>query len=299
MTRTPSAPASTRRAGFSLVELLIGMVVLGVIGTAIGRLMMSQSRYFNRQEATRDARAVSRGAANVLLSELRMLEPGGVVAASASAVTVRVPFAMGMTCTGPGLATVVSFLPTDSAAFARGVQNYGGYAWRNSTTGAYVYAPTAGTLPINLPMVAAPICAAASVTTIAGPSGPRYAILAPAITAGAAMIGDPLFLYQAVTYEFKASAQIPGRLALWRTPLALPDSAEEIAAPFDQSAHFEFYTADNSAAQTAPPADPKTILGLELHLDGASERTPRDAGGATLSSRVPLTTAVIFNNRAN
>ncbi len=37
---------STRR-GFTLVELLVGLVVLGIIGAALSRLFLSQARFYD------------------------------------------------------------------------------------------------------------------------------------------------------------------------------------------------------------------------------------------------------------
>ena len=67
---------STRR-GFTLAELLVGMVVLGIIGAALSRLLLSQSRFYDLQTQLRRARFVSRTAINAALSDLRMVEATG------------------------------------------------------------------------------------------------------------------------------------------------------------------------------------------------------------------------------
>ena len=49
-----------RRRGFTLAEVIVCVVLLGVLGTALTRLMLAQSRLYALQRAKRDARAVGR-----------------------------------------------------------------------------------------------------------------------------------------------------------------------------------------------------------------------------------------------
>ena len=58
----------TGRRGFSLVELLIAVVIAAVIGAALIRLVVSQSRFYGNQDAIRQARTTSRLALNVIMS---------------------------------------------------------------------------------------------------------------------------------------------------------------------------------------------------------------------------------------
>ena len=58
----------------------------------------------DQQEAWREARSVSRGGINRLLSDLRAVEAGGLQAAAAGGqdFTVRVPYGFGVLCGIPG-----------------------------------------------------------------------------------------------------------------------------------------------------------------------------------------------------
>lgn len=83
-----------RRAGFSLVELQIALVITAVIVSSMIGVFLRQTRLSGDQESNRSARAVSRSGGNALLVELRMVEAtGGVEAASATGVTLRLPYA--------------------------------------------------------------------------------------------------------------------------------------------------------------------------------------------------------------
>ena len=44
--------------------------------------------------------------------------------------------------------------------------------------------------------------------------------------------------------------------------------SEELAAPFDTTARFRFYSVGSSVAQTAVPSPRSDARGIEIHLDG-------------------------------
>src|SRR5437667_9463524 len=88
----------------------------------------------------------------------------------------------------------------------------------------------------------ASVCAAANVTVL--PQG-RVVAVQPGLPAGipsATLIGTPVFLVQRVTYEFKRSVALPGRIALWPTIVPTGQS-DELVAPFDTAATFRFFVA--------------------------------------------------------
>src|SRR5688500_4199394 len=108
-----------RRSGVSLVELLVAMTLLGIVGLSILRTFTSQARLADLQTKRLDARAVSRAPVNLFMSDVRMVETGnGVVAATSSSVTLRIPVVMGLVCGTSAAATVLSLMPVDSAVMA-------------------------------------------------------------------------------------------------------------------------------------------------------------------------------------
>jgi hypothetical protein len=116
----------------------------------------------------------------------------------------------------------------------------------------------------------------------------------PTAPPNGALVGSIVFLYRRVRYEFKNSAIIPGRTGLWRTTLGIGGTTEELAAPFANTARVNFYVLNAAAAQAAVPGTLSDIRGLELKLDGMSERTP---GGSAAPKTSSMTTSVFFENR--
>jgi prepilin-type N-terminal cleavage/methylation domain-containing protein len=281
--RQPAWRAQAPHRGVTLVELLVTMIIVAALGTAFARMMIVESRFFDGQAQAREARTVSRGALSLMVSDLRMVESSaGLLAAAPKSISARIPYVFGVFCGTTGASSTLSMAPTDSLTLAQ--SGFSGYAWR-SPAGAYTYVeagvPTASA-------VATP-CTAASITTL---TGGKTVSVSPALPAGTA-VGSLVFLFRRVRYDFKASAVLPGRTALWRTTLT-NNVAEEIVAPFDTSAGFRFYVGAATAPVTPAPALLSSISGLELRLNGQSERAAR---GATHVRTAQYSTAVFFMNR--
>jgi prepilin-type N-terminal cleavage/methylation domain-containing protein len=279
------------RSGFTLVELLVGVVIFAIIGALFTKLISVQGRFYERQGLSNAARNVSRASLNRVISDFRMIEAGGgVVAATPTSLTIRIPFAIGIVCGDGPKGTNVTLLPVDSTTY----QNAGfyGYAWRNAFTGAYTYVEAGAS---SVPATGQGVCNAVNVTTVRNGQIVALQPVLP-VTAG---LGAPVFLFSRVRYEFKASGFIPGKIGLYRTGIspAGGETSEELVAPFANTARWRFFTtAGGAVAQDAAPADLTTVRGLELHFDGTSESiaTTKVAPETAL-----FTTSVWFKNRVN
>jgi prepilin-type N-terminal cleavage/methylation domain-containing protein len=279
----------TTRRGFTLAELLVGMVIMGIIGVALSTLIVSQSRFYDNQAQRRRARFVSRAAVNAALSDLRMVEAtGGMVSATSTQLVVRVPYAMGIACGHVGAIETLALFPADSTLYA--TAGFSGFAWRDSL-GNYNYVEGGVSVGVGV----AATCTAAGITPLptakvvtVSPIG--FSATYPVVTE----LGSPVLLFQRMTYEFKASSAMPGRTALWRTIVATSQT-DELVAPFDTSAKFRFFVVNSDTAQNAVPAPVTNIRGFELDFNSQSDHVA-EGSGAVNSSQV--VTAVFFNNRA-
>lgn len=276
--------ARAARAGFSLTELLVAFTLVAILGAMLTRFLLAQSRFTEHQHSLQEARMVSRHAMNLLESELRMVQDSGgleAVSADGRTITALVPYRFGLHCGIVGTANVVSMLPVDSLAAAQAV--HAGFAWR-SRDGAYNNVFTA-TLPVtsaNASQCTGTNSGQAGVRTMTL-SGRTGAVLetTPAVTG--ATIGQPVYFFQRVTWEFKASQRIPGTFGLYRTVQGGP--SEELLALFDSTARFKYWTATATASVAAAPAV-GLIRGLDVVLAARSATTPR-------SSRDPSTSEVV------
>jgi len=290
---------SRGRRGFTLAELLVTMVILGVIGAALVRLILVQARFSEGQMALRDARSVSRNAMNIMLTDLRMVQDyDGLTFASKDSVTVRMPIAFGLLCSTSPQVTM-SLVPVDSALSSLGV--YAGWAYRDSASGIYKYSVAANPAPINsIPNGLTTLCTdsvtGAGVLPITVGGRSSRMITVPDAPNGTPNAGWPVFIYQRVTYAFDSSKAFPGRIGLFRRLKSATGStvSDEIVAPFDTSAKFRFYVLNEDTAQSAVPASLNSVRGLQLVLAGASVTVPR---GSSQAKQASLVTGVFFKNR--
>lgn len=273
---------STRR-GFTLIELVIALVLSAILGGAVIKILLTTGRFYQKDSAIRSARTIARSPLGLIETELMAVEPsGGIVAADSFQLTVRSGYATGLLCgIASGVATI-SLLPSDSLMTASA--GFSGYAWR-AGTGSWTYVD-GGAPPAT---GSAAICSAAGIITLAGGRVIALSPAPPALTA----VGTPVLLHQRVTYRFAPSALMPGRRALWRD-VATGNVSEELAAPFEATARFRFFTGASDTSRAVPAAPLSANRGVELVLDGASERPPYGGGVPETSG---VTTGIFFRKR--
>lgn len=276
-----SACHGERRMGFTLVEILVALVLVGIVGGGLTALLAGQMRFQRAEDALRDSRSAARAALNVMRTDMRMLEGSGAVAAAAARdITIRVPYAFGVVCASGASQTDVSLFPADTTM----VQNAGlsGWAWR-ADSGDWNYVNSVS----SLTDVGTSSCDGASIEVL---TDGRSIRLAPGVAG--LEVGSPIFLFQQIRYRFDESGVYPGRDALYRT-IVTPDTEAELVAPFASTARFRFYTDWASASQTAVPADLSTIVGFEVVMDAESvNNSPRNDAPQPFS----LSAGIFFQN---
>jgi len=294
----PRRNRSVRSRGFTLVEVVVATVILGIIGAALTRLLVRQSRYYDHANNARAARAVARSSMNIMLSDLRMMQDqGGVDLASADGKTLRVlvPYRFGLVCSTNALTTTVAMLPIDSAANA--MATYAGFAWRGPT-GAYTYITPSSPLGAEAPVASASptMCtgngagqAQLKTVSVNGRTGDILDLLADA--ASGATQSAPVFFWQKITYTFTASVLYPGKIGLWRNVAGAP--AEEIMAPFDTTARFKYYAVGDTVSSTTVPAALTDIRGVDIVLNAIS---PKVTSNDPNPSQAKMITSVFFKN---
>jgi prepilin-type N-terminal cleavage/methylation domain-containing protein len=110
--------AARRRAGFTLVELAVALVIAGILTTVVYRLVQSQSRFVAVQSAREEAQQNARGALDILAGELRTINPDGLIRAEAQALEFMLPKAWGVVCSHDDLGTQLDVVFPDLPADA-------------------------------------------------------------------------------------------------------------------------------------------------------------------------------------
>ncbi len=276
------------RSGFALAELMVALVIAGIIGVALTRLVISQARFVSVQDGMLRARSGARASLNMLTEELRAVGDSGFVTGSRDSIVVRVPFAVGVSCGSPSGsgATTVGLLPADSARLAGAVLS--GFAWQDTLgTWRIVEPATLSTGSANTCQTAVPPINVMGTTT-----WPITAVAVSPKQAGTA-VGAPMYLYQRITFRFAPSVEIAGRQALWRT---VPGASlnEELVTPFDTSSRFQFLVGPLLSVRTTLPLQLDSVMGVRITLSAQSETTPQ---GRSAPLRFPVTTDFLFRNR--
>lgn len=106
----------TSRFGFTLVELLVTLALLGVVGTIVSRMMIDQQRFFQRTNEQMGVRRELRTAMNMLPSDLRSISSvgGDIQAFDATSITFRSTTGAAIICAKTNASTL-DFPPLSAA----------------------------------------------------------------------------------------------------------------------------------------------------------------------------------------
>jgi prepilin-type N-terminal cleavage/methylation domain-containing protein len=93
------------RRGFTMIELLIAMVLMGIVSAAIYRVLVNNQRLYLAQTQRIDLAQNIRAAGSILPAEFRQLNAsdGDISAMSATSISIRAMRWLGFACTPPVL----------------------------------------------------------------------------------------------------------------------------------------------------------------------------------------------------
>ena len=92
--------ASNGRRGFTIIELLVGLVVGLIVLSSVGRMLIVQGRGYRKQREVIDIRETAREATALLVGDLRQSAVGGspLAAMGSNTIALRSPRGIGTIC---------------------------------------------------------------------------------------------------------------------------------------------------------------------------------------------------------
>lgn len=217
MSTTPPSREAARpdgRAGFTLLEILIALMVSGLVVTGIFEVLQGNSRFVELQSAREEVQQNARAGLDLIAGDLRAVPPGAIIDMQPNRIRVMQPRAWGVLCNTltPASTTAWAVFPADvvptETVFGR---PHWGLGVEQSPdllahTGVYrfVAAPTLATSGDPCDAIQ-PVSSAQRVRL--GFSTPGSAFVA----ADSVPAGAKVMVYEEVRYDVAASAgSIPG-----------------------------------------------------------------------------------------
>jgi prepilin-type N-terminal cleavage/methylation domain-containing protein len=273
---------SHRRGGFTLVELLIGIVVAAVILGGMYQVQVAQSRMYGQQREVMDARGSLKAAAALLVWEIRQASAadGDIYAIGANSISLRSVQGVGTLCVKDSTLARFGIIGTPAAMAATSddsVLVFTGYSWQ------VLRVATVGT-PASL-----------GVGNCDWPGGPvpdiavALTVAVPGDTVGIA-VGSPIRAFRRVEYGIYQDA-MDGRWWLGRK-VGAAASYEKLIGPLQSqgSGGLLLTYQDASGAATA---DPTQVASVDLTLRAESYGQPPGQSSYEVDS---LTTRVALRN---
>jgi len=96
---------SRGRRGFTMIELLVALVLLGIVSAAVYRVLVNNQRLYMAQTQRIDLSQNIRAAGSILPAEFRELDAseGDITAMTSTSITIRAMRWLGFACNQPGL----------------------------------------------------------------------------------------------------------------------------------------------------------------------------------------------------
>ncbi|MFL5385842.1 MAG: prepilin-type N-terminal cleavage/methylation domain-containing protein [Longimicrobiaceae bacterium] len=200
-----SSSALRGRAGFTLIEVLVSLVLVVLLGGVIFQVVQGESRFATVQAAREEVQQNSRGALEVLASELRSVQRSGLVSATSTSITFLLPRVWGVSCGVNGGVLAALFPAAGGVSFdinsASGLlADLGGGAWGPGADPAANRATVTGLTAIN-PALGNSASPCNSIRPTADPNGYLVARTIAGTNIPNVTAGNTLYLYQYVSYD--------------------------------------------------------------------------------------------------
>ena len=241
----------TGSRGFTLVEIMIGLILAGAIGMAALRLLQTQDRFYSHLNHGVNAEQSLRAAADVVSSELRMSVPTDLMAATADSVSIRFDVSQAVVCgTTGGTAQIFVYDSVSNANLSTSL----GTAWSGPYSSTYQY-NDGWTGSSSQGMGPKTTCTANGTPNIAGTA------LYRSVTGWSSTVpprGSIVRRYRQLTYRIAPSTMGNGS-ALWR-------GQQEFVGPVDPTSSFAYVMDDGTVQTSVTPGDFSRVVAVRMNL---------------------------------
>lgn len=288
-------PLLARRA-FTLVELSVALVLLGVVAAAIHTTLATSQRVYVAAAQRIDLQQNLRAAASVLPAELRQLDAadGDLSAMSATSLTIRVPRQLGVLCIAPawGGGATLSVIVRQRALFGAPPAFTAGDSLLLYYEGDPATRDDDTWLPGAVTAVASEECPdpdesrpGQRLTLDLGQTDAR-----PSEVDGGIPRGSPVRGFTTATY-----AQYPSPTdGQWYLGLEVAGATiQPLVGPLDGPSGVAFSYYDSSGAVTATPA---AVREIEVYVRGRTARPVRGTSGGLAYAIDSVVTRVALRN---
>jgi prepilin-type N-terminal cleavage/methylation domain-containing protein len=276
--RVPGAPS---KAGFTLVEAMIVILLLAVIGTAAMGIFIGNARFYAWSRDVVAARQNLRGTIDLLATEIRQASAGDFLVAEHDSLALRFDVSRAVVCDSTSVDRI-ALVVFDSVRAPNVPSSFRGTAVSEPYDSIFTLLD--GWTAALKTKGAGPRSICEGNGTALNVSSSRYREMAGwrARYGRAPGKGAIIRTYGKLTFGLSASSFAPG--------LAARRNGQEVAAPFDSASGFSYLLADGAELTSVKPARLRDIAAVRIRLIAAPPKGPSRVG----SSRSESTDHVIF-----
>ena len=238
------------RAGFSLVEALVAVLLSSLVVVMVAGILLAQNRSYAAQLGVTDAHHNARAVTELLSSELRLVMEDGVLLAEDDEITVRTPLVVAAVCWTDGVVVGVH-TEGGEAAIESHEAEVAGFAVMDVVGGWDYYDVDWATIDDGRSSsVIAGSCYANGADTVGARADFHSLKSLDSYHPTVPGVGEVILLFGKTTYKFQTSILDPTTVGLFREVSG--GTLVEFATGMDSTAQFQYRTGTSSYDDNVP-----------------------------------------------
>lgn len=250
LTPVPRTPPRAARAGFTLVELMIALIMAGIVLGAAIRVLNNNQRYYRAQGEVTELRENLRSAALILPAEFRELAPsqGDIISMSDTSISIRAMRILAFVCAPPN--------KTTGLIITRTSQTKGWRAVDPTRDSALVFVDADSTKSSDDHWLTYGVSAVGTGVCTNGSAGTTYTLTSTANTAlmnsfDSTYVGAPVRFFERVRYRLFNDGTNTWWLGTESKVSGAYNTISQVAGPLQPTTGLKFTFYDSTGAVTA------------------------------------------------